>query len=352
MRRYSLLREAERLAQLLLVIFSSCSTNPMEEFGPVPLATQGVYVLNEGAFGVGNSTLTLFVPDSNKVYQDVFRAVNGRNLGDTGSDIVISGTNAFIVMNGSDKIEVMSTPNNRSVRTINLRTGRGPYSVAVVGSKGYVTNIDGASVTVLDIGNFTILRDSIPVGPNPQGIVATGGKIYVCNSGFGTGRTVSVIDASDRVSRTIQVGDGPSFAKVTSDGRVWVLCTGSYKTNTPGKIFVLDPAVDIVIDSILVGGHPINMAISSDGFAYVVGDNRVMKFNTRVNQITTASFIVGFPLSSNLYCVAIDEFNGDIYVADAKDYVQNGEVRIYGSDGFPKGRFDTGIIPGAIAFKR
>src|SRR3990170_1259599 len=230
MTRRSLLREAERLAQLLLVIFSSCSTNPMEEFGPVPLATQGVYVLNEGAFGAGNSTLTLFVPDSNKVYQDVFRAVNGRNLGDTGSDIVISGTSAFIVMNGSDKIEVMRTPDNRSVRTINLRTGRNPFSIAVLGSKGYVTNENGASVTVLDIGNFTILRDSIAVGPNPQGIMVTGGKIYVCNSGFGTGRTVSVIDGSiDRVFKTIQVGDGPTIARVTPDGRVWVLCTGSYK---------------------------------------------------------------------------------------------------------------------------
>lgn len=348
------LRHIVNLGPLLLVFLGSCISNPIEEFGPVPLLTQGVYVLNEGNPGRGNSSLTLYIPDSNKVYPDIFSAVNVRSLGDAGSDMVISGSQAFILMRGTNKIEVIRTTDNRAIQGIALRPGGSPYCMAIVGSKGYVTNLSSSFVTVIDINTFNILRDSINVGANSQGIAAIGGKVYVCNSGFGDGRTVTVIESAiDRVLRTVQVGDGPSFAKITSDGRVWVVCSGSYTKETPGKIFVIEPATDAIIDSISIPTkeHLGKISVSADGFAYVVGKNNVLKFNTRINQLLTAGFVVG-GLGSNLYSVAVDDYNGDIYVADAKDSFQNGEVKIYGSDGVLKGRFDTGILPGAIVFKR
>ena len=232
----------------------------------------------------------------------------------------------------------------------------------IVGLKGYVTNRDAASVTVLDLDTFAVLRDSIPVGLNPEGMASAFGKVYVCNSGFGNGRTVSVIDASlDRVVRTLQVGDGPRFAKPTSDGAIWVLCAGSYgdfnnpNDDTPGKIFVINPISDLVVDSIVVdrrpGKHPGKMAVSFDGFAYVVLDNQILQFNTRIDQLVTSAFAIG-SLTSNFNTVGVDDFTGDVYVGDAKDFVRNGEVLVYRSDGFFKTRFETGVIPGTIQFKR
>lgn len=355
-----MIRLVKKLAPLLVVVFDSCVTEPREDFGPLPLMTQGVYVLNEGNFRRGNSTLTLFIPESNKVYRDVFRTVNGRDLGDMGTDMAIAGTRAFIIMNGSDKIEVIRTTDNTLLKTINLKSGRSPYNIVITGGKAYVTNLYARSVTVIDVNSLAILRDSIAVGPNPQGLAAIGSKVYVCNSGFGDGRTVSVIDTvTDRVIRTVRVGDGPSVARVTPYGRVWVLCTGSYGDpnnpldDTPGEIFVIHPANDAVIDSISVGttGHPLKMAISFDGFAYVLKDNAVLKFSTRINQIVSFGFILG-AATSTLYSVAVDDYTGDIYIGDAKNFLRDGEVLIYRSDGFFKGRFDAGIIPGAIAFKR
>jgi YVTN family beta-propeller protein len=213
-------------------------------------------------------------------------------------------------------------------------------------------------VTVLDLTSNTVYRDSIAVGPYPEGVTAIAGKVYVCNSNQGSGRTVSVIDATtDRVLRSITVGDGPSCADVTSDGYVWIMCTGSFGGasspggETPGNIFVIDPYFDTVVDSIFVGGHPSSMSISLGGFAYVVEGNRILKYNTRVDQLVTSGFIVG-SLTSDYYGIAVDDYTNLVYVADAKDFAQNGEVEIYTSDGFLSGRFDTGVAPVSIAFRR
>jgi len=348
-----------RLVPLLLVIFAACNSNPTEDLGPVPLLTQGVYVLNQGVPGRGNSTLTYFVPDSDKVYQDVSWSANGRPLGDTGNEVAVFGTSAYLVMSGSDKIEVMRTSDNTSVATILLKSGRNPFGFVAVGTKGYVTNhIASGSVTVIDLTSYTILLDSISVGPYPEGITAIGSKVYVCNADRGFGQTVSVIDATtDRVSRTITVGDGPSCADVAPDGSVWIMCTGSFagpsnpNGETPGRIFVIDPYYDIVVDSIFVGGHPSGMAISLDDYAYVVEGNHVLKYSTQVDELVTSGLVVG-SLTSNYCAIAVDDYTNSIYVADARDFVQNGEVRIYAADGSPQGRFDAGVAPVSIAFRR
>ena len=350
--------DLRKVSTILALFLSSCTTSPVDDFGPLPLQTQGVYVLNEGMPGHSNSSLTFYVPDSNKVYPDIFKSVNGRDLGDVGSDMAISGARAFIVVSGSDKIEVIRTADNVSVQTIFLKAGRGPFNILIYGSKGYVSNYNAQSVTVFDINTYSILRDSLGVGPYPQGLTTTLGKVYACNSGQGEERTVSVIDGStDRVVRTLEVGDGPTEAKVSSDGYVWILCTGSSNRGTTGKIFVIQPYTDAVVDSISVGGHPFRItttfdATTKNGFAYVVGDNRILQYNTRINQLVTSGFVVG-SATSFLYSVAVDDFTGDVYVGDAtSSFDRNGEVRIYRSDGMLRGTFETGIVPGTLIFFR
>jgi len=350
------LSKGGRLVPLFLVILASCNSNPTD-MGPIPLVTQGVYVLNEGVPTRANSTLTYFVPDSNKVYQDVFGTANGRPLGDTGGEIVVAGAFAYLLVSGSDKIEVMRTSDNVSTATIPLKSGRNPFALAVAGTKAYVTNHNPiGSVTVLDLTSNTVLRDSVGVGFYPEGLTSSAGKVYVCNANRGSGRTVSVIDATtDRLLRNIVVSDGPSCADVTPDGSVWILCTGSFggsgspNSETPGNIFVIDPIYDVVVDSIFVGGHPSGMAISLDDFAYVVEEDRVLKYNAQLNQLASSGLVVG---SLNYSAIAVDDYTNLIYVADARDVVQNGEVQIYTADGFFRGRFDTGVAPVSIAFRR
>ena len=47
--------------------------------------------------------------------------------------------------------------------------------------------------------------------------------------------------------------------------------------------------------------------------------------------------------------VAVSE-DGDIYLTDVKNYMQNGDVLRYDSDGNFVTKFEAGIVPGAMMF--
>ncbi|MCL5034492.1 MAG: YncE family protein [Bacteroidetes bacterium] len=338
------------------LLLASCSRSPVQPSSTVLQNASTVYVLNQGIYGQGNSTLTAYYPDSNKVANDVFKTVNGRGLGDTGNDITIFNGKAYMVINNSDKIEVMDASTAKSVGTIYYNSGTSPYRIAVYPDQntGFVTDLYTNTVSVVDLlTNSLVPADTIPVGANPYGIAYTSGEVFVANSGYGSGNTVTVIDASTRkVVKTITVGAGPTEVEPDGNGNVWVSCPGSY--GDIGKVFVIDASTNSVTDSINAGiGLPSfnGSALAVDpqrDAAYLIADSSIIKLDTKTEQISDANFISG-----SFYAISVDEATGDIYVADAKDYKSDGEVYIYSPDGqFTNRSFTTGINPGAIAFER
>jgi DNA-binding beta-propeller fold protein YncE len=192
----------------------------------------------------------------------------------------------------------------------------------------------------------------IPVGPNPEGIALVRGKAYVANSEFGSGKTVSIIDVASRsVSRTLVAGDGPISVGVTSLGMVYVLCSGFYNDwmdpldDTPCRIAVIDPVTDAVVDSVVIGDHASSMALTADGLCYVLASDSVVVVDTRLHR-NLGTFVRGA-----YYAVGVDYESGDVYLADAKNYIQAGTVSVYASDGLFRTRFDVGVNPGQFLFK-
>jgi YVTN family beta-propeller protein len=322
-----------------------------------PVATKGIFILNEGGFTKSNASLSLFVPDSQKVYADVFFAANNRPLGDVANDIVIHENKAFIVVNNSHKIEVLSTETHMSLGTMQV-PGNSPNKIAIVSAaKGYITNLYKGTVTVFNPTTLTIIRDDIGVGQNPQRMMAANGKIYVCNSGYGSDSTISVIDiAKDSVVKTITVGRGPTDIGIDADGDLIVLCTGYMDwsdpgKDTPGQIAVIDPKTDAVVTVIPIPlgnyGHPSSMTVTKKGFGFFMTKDGIAKFETATNSIVQ-------PLYSSLsgYAAAYDELKGRLYVTNAKDFVRNGMIYGIDNSGIPVDSAVVGIIPGTIAFKR
>ena len=111
------------------------------------LSTSGVSLLNEREFGKSNSTLSFYIPDSNKVYPDIFSSVNNRPLGDVGNDMVIYGNKGYIVVNNSNKIEVIAIDTNKALGTMAV-AGSTPCKLAIMNdAKGYITNLYKGTVT-------------------------------------------------------------------------------------------------------------------------------------------------------------------------------------------------------------
>jgi YVTN family beta-propeller protein len=345
---------------ILLAIVSGCSKSSITDQGGIPNAPQTVYIVNEGNYGKGNASITMYLPDSMKAYQDVFANANGRNLGDVGNDMVLFGKYGYIVVNNSQRIEVVLLETMKSVGTINIPGLKSPFKIAIYSdTKGYVTDLYNNSVTVFNPTTYAITKDTIGVGQNPQGIISYNGKIYVCNSGYGADSTISVIDPlNDVVVNTIVVDKSPSEIGVSADGKLIVKCDGvtpypNPQAESAGSIVKIDPSTQTVTSRLPLPlatyDHPAKMALSSAGFAYVKVKAGIMKMDTKTMTVTN-DVLIPYTLSS-INGMAYDNGANRLYVADAIDYVSPGTIIVYDAAGKMITTFKAGIIPGTMVFR-
>jgi YVTN family beta-propeller protein len=333
---------------------AGCTQNPasISQNVPVPSA-KGVYVVNEGTWGRGNASLSYYDLETFQAYADVFGPVNGRSLGDVGNEMVVQNDKGYIVINNSDRIEIIDLRTHRSERTISVPAGSSPRQIAFVGdSILMVTALYDNSVLLFRSDGSKFLG-RIQVGANPEGIVVTNGKAYVANSGLGSGNTMSVINLATRtVTSTFTVGDNPAGVALSGDGMVYTVCGGFYNDymnpddDTPATVAVVNPATDAVVSSLVIGGHASSIALSPDGRGYVPTTERVVTIDTR-SRTVAGTFLTGY-----YYGVGVEEVSGDVYLTDPKNFVLPGEVLIYAATGQFRTKFAAGVIPGSIAFKR
>ncbi len=344
-------RQAQRDIFLLLVLVSgfSCDTVTTEP----PPSGDGLYVLNEGAFGQSNAELTFYSFDDGMASQNVFSAANpGKTLGDVANHMIIENQIAFVVVNNSRKLEMFHTGDNRSLGTVAFSGS--PRQIAIVDSmKAYVTNMD-STVSVVNLSSMQVEKD-IVVGLFPEAVLVVGGKAYVAVGGFGSGTYVSVVDvALDAVVKRIPTRDGPSYLVEGTDNRVYISCTGSFDyanpaNDTDGAIMVIDPATDALVDSIVVQGHLGKIAAGQDGSIYAIGPGTftggpIWRFSTGPLSVADPNFIPG-----TYYAIGANQGNGDIYVGDAKGFSERGIVAIYSSSGQLQVQFSAGTGPTCFA---
>jgi YVTN family beta-propeller protein len=331
-----------------------CVQNPTSSSPEMPVpSAKGVYIVNEGNFGRGNASLSYYDLTANHAYADVFQAVNNRALGDVAASMAISGSRGYIVVNNSQRIEVIDIATNASVGTIATGPGSSPRQMAFVDdSLALVTDLYNNAVLKVDLVSLIVLG-SIPVGENPEGLVVENGHAFVANSGFGSGNTVSVIDlGSMTVTKTIAVANNPQGMVLTPGGQIDVVCGGAYgnfsdpNDDTPAMIMVIDPSSLALVDSVKIGGHVSTMAVGGDGIGYIPAETEVLRIDTRSNTLT-GRFVTG-----TYNGVGVESVSGDVYLSDPKSYIQPGEVVVYSSMGVERTRFQVGLIPGSFAFKR
>ena len=339
------------LPALLLALLSlHCSKdNPVAPPSGSPSFTG--YVLNEGNFQKGNATLSLIPPDAAGTYRDAFFAANGRGLGDTGNSLALHDGKLYIVMNGSNTVEVVDAATLKLQKTITCPPGASPrYIVFDDAGHAYISNLYRNSVSVYDLAGGVFTAE-ISVGKNPEMMLVAGGRVYVCNSGFGADHTVSVIDiATKKVTGTLDVTDAPSCIAKVSDGVAVLLCTGAYNDfndpndDTPGTMFWLNTATAALSDSLLLGGHPQRIAIDRAGMLYTVQADGIQRVEL-ASKTKTDRFIAG-----SFYSLGCDRTRSILYVTDALDYVQPGRLHAYTLAGAKLESYPVGIIPGAILF--
>jgi len=236
----------------------------------------------------------------------------------------VDGSRAYVTNQDGKSLSVIDTSTGAVLSTIALPSA--PTAVVVspvpnqnrayVAMTSGIAVIDTASNTVVDLNTTTTTVDVIKVGSGPSALAInpTGTRLYVSN---GSSNTVSVVDLTTNKEITkVTVGLQPSGLAVSPDG------TRLYALNKSGdKLTVINTANNQVLGSTKVGNSPRYVVLSPNG-------QRIYVTNYGSGTVTVLNATAAAPVVSKTITVgtqpegiAISKDGNLVYVANGKDTV-------------------------------
>jgi len=336
-----------------------------------PSDAMSFFLLNEGNMNMNKASLDKFEASSGMYRRNIFEATNPgvvRGLGDVGNDIKVYGSKLYVVVNISNKVEVLDLRTARRITKIDIQNCR---YITFDAGKAYVSSYEGvvgssnkAEGSVVRIDTATLgIEASTKVGRQPEEMAIVGRKLYVANSGgydpTNYERSVSVIDLdSFQEFKRIDVAENLHRVRADKYGDIYVSSRGDYY-GSPSKLSVIDTRSDQVKKVFDISTS--NIWIDDD-LAYVYSlewDYPTQRntihyslINVRDETVMEGNFIKDGTdkMIVKPFGIAVDPKTKDIYVTDAKDYLSPGTLYCFDKNGIKKWSVLTGDIPAHMAF--
>ena len=332
--------------------FSCRSDKPKDEIQPNITITpnSGVIIINEGLFQAGNATAGYYNIADNTYINDLFEPINKRPLGDIFQSMIVFNHKAYLVVNNSEKIELVNPESFVSIGTI---TGfvSPRYILPVSNGKAYVSNFKTNAINIVDLNN-NVITGTIACGWSNlnEEMALSFGKAYITSPA--TNKVYVINTATDVVEDSILVGRGASDIQEDANGKLWVLCFGKESTNELAGLYRINPASNKVEWSISFPDktyHPSHL--ETDGThrnLFYTSKEGVFKFN--ISDVNLPALPLISRGSIYLYGTGIDPKSGIIYIGDAAGFTAEGTVYRFQPDGTLINSFKTGIGPNGFYF--
>lgn len=302
-------------------------------------------ILNEGAFGQGNASISLWNPETGELRHNVFATRNTpRVLGDVLQSGITHEDEIFLVVNNSRRIEILDAETFASRRTITFSGGASPRYMAITNeSTAYVTSLFTDYVYIVDFRE-AVVTDSIHVGAGSEGIAVVDGYAYVArnlNADFSSASGIAVIRLADReVIDVLETGPAPQQI-VFNSGSLWSNLAGTWGGDNGGLVQI-SPVDRSVLREIGLGKNTSGLsssAISSN--IYLISDG-VYRINTsNIDEKTKISDVV-------YYAISVAGNNDTLYGFDARNFAQAGMMYVYENPMIRADSIRTGIVPRAL----
>ena len=366
------------LAVLLMGTAVMTSCDPAEDYPETYLQvySTGAYVVNSGNMGSKiESSLTAIDYASSTATQNVFKAANGRSLGNTANDGIVYGNKIYLAVDQSNTIEVIDKKTKQSIKQIKTTDllgkaeGAEPRHISADGGKVYFTTY-GGYVAAVDTTSFA-LQKKWKVGSYPEGLVIAHGNIYVANSNYGKGGgNISCINLSnDKVeTKNIEGVNNPTSIYYASnvlyvlDNQYYDASYNAYGENALRAVSFAEGKSQKVADGnyavCVTPGATTRMAVVRPYFfvlnAPFGGTPSVSVLAAGSTQAQTMT-LSEMPVSP---CgIFVDPLNGHIFVLSYRlgdkgypDYSGNGYVVEYDRAGQKQHEYETGVGSCAMFF--
>ncbi|MDZ4846006.1 MAG: hypothetical protein SH857_10705 [Chitinophagales bacterium] len=330
----------------ITIFFSSCEKEP--ENNPPANIGNGVYITNEGPYQFGNAKVSYYDKINAVATEDLFAPANNRPLGDILQSMYIFNGKAYLVVNNSQKIEVVDPVTFVSSAII---TGLGSprYFLPINDNKAYVTDFESADgVSILDLNNNSV-TGLIPLEGWTEELLLSNGKVFVTN--LRSDKVYTINATTDQLEDSILVSYASVSIAEDKNGKLWTLCSGDEQKNFFGGLHRINPATLQVEQSFPfpnLTDSPWRLRMNATQDTLYFLNESVFRMAISDNLLPATAFI---PQGNhNFYGIGIDPETSTVYVSDAIDFVQRGVVYSYSPDGTMLNSFYAGIIPGEFWF--
>lgn len=319
----------------------------------------GIYVLNRGNWGENNASLSFYDFTTETITTNIFSTANGNKaLGDIAEQVLVYGSKMYITVTISNRL-VVTDLKGKLIKGFNFTEDSGedlgPRCMAPYGGKIYISCQNAHIVTVLDTASLD-LGGRVDVGRFPEQLAVANGKLYVANSGQGTGKTVSVINPeSMTIENEIEVIANPVEIASDSQGDVYVISWADHgqtadktlqKINTEtNEVTTIGNAtnMDIVNDKIYTIQ---NQYFNSPGLSYKI-------YNALTDEVIDEDFITDGTTLSSPNGIAVDPITEKIYITDFV-FGSTSQLCIFSAGGKLEKKISTGgydAVPAAFVLR-
>lgn len=335
------MRELLRYAVLILFI-SACQP---EEIGPqqrtvghsAPIKGRKIYLVNEGNFGRGGASISVYTPFDKKYYSGVFSAANnGRPVGDVAQHMIRYEDHFYIVVNASGHILVTDTSDMKVQDTISGQMSA-PRYMTNSGKNAFVTDLFASKVWLINLETNEV-EGNIALPGSGSDLLMWQNKLLVA-----VNDDMLVIDPfTGTTDTTINLSGSIDRMRLTPDGKLWVLGQGG--TSGESQLYRFS-SVSTSYRAWRVKRNDLKF-LSASGFRsdefYFAGDQgiytcRVMGDSLNISELISLDL-------QNIYAFDADPHTGELYLADALDFDQSSQVYRVDSNGILNDQFKSGII--------
>ena len=213
------------IAVVLFFFFYSCKDEPVETVFFDLNTKKGVFIACEGNFMYGNSSLSFYNSEKQKVTNQLFYARNNAPLGDVAQSLTLHKNTLFVVVNNSGKIYAVDA---ETIEFKGVVTGlNSPRYVHLLSDeKAYVSDLHAHHITIVNPETYTI-NAKIEIGEHTSEQMIQAGK-YVFVSSWSFDEYVLVIDSeTDELVAEIKVPFQPKNMVKDKNDKIWVLSQGA-----------------------------------------------------------------------------------------------------------------------------
>lgn len=350
------------VAIALLFLITSCKK---DEPTPVVPSENGFYIINEGAFSQANASLSFFNTDKDSLINDYYSLLVGRPLGDVLQSMSFNNGRIFLVVNNSQKIEVVDSASFTAIRSITGFTS--PRGIYFYKDKAYVTDAQSNKITVLNATTFEKLKE-IPVEGFTDRMVFLEGKFYVTVQQFFSYTASSLKGLivlnpeTDAVEDYLELREGAYDIVLDANNKIWVMCSGDYAAPVNGALYRINPTLlaveqEFSFPGLAYFGSALKLSANKQFIYFTAPDpsggfteTDIFKMSVTSGTLPSAPFYDG--AGKYIYGYGVNESGNELYILDAVGGGQKGNIikvdATTGADIFTR---EVGYFPSNIVFK-